>query len=173
MSADPTPVVPHLAGEFYIWLWWSTEERGDGFSLGEDVGHVEVWVDERLAFRKPEDTRVSAVMTGENPSTSLEARAALAGGKVLQELRVGFRRDTREYRVTLRGPTLGFSQIKAMLDGATPSEDAVIYDRMLQYEELSLIVGALFRRFTDERLSPAWEGEVLPALRDWMSAPPS
>jgi hypothetical protein len=68
------------------------------------VGAIHLWVDDRLAFRRPEDTKVTAVMTGENPAASLEARAALAGGKVLQEIRVGLRRDDREFFFTLKGP---------------------------------------------------------------------
>ena len=45
-------------------------------------------------------------MTGDNPAATLEARAALAGGKILQEIRVGIRRDDREYAPRRsRGPT--------------------------------------------------------------------
>ena len=39
-----------------VWLWWSSEERDGLFSLGGDIGDVEVWIDERLAFRAPAET---------------------------------------------------------------------------------------------------------------------
>ena len=107
------PIVPHLSGEFFAWLWWTSEQRGSSFDLGPPVGAVDVWVDERLAFRNAEETKVSAVMTGDNPSASLEARAALAGGKILQEIRLGLRREDREYFVTLKGPAMDLAGAQA------------------------------------------------------------
>lgn len=99
-AAEVTPIPAHVAGELYVWLWWASEQSGGAFDLPDPVGRITLWVDDRLAFRRPDDSKVTAVITGENPSTTLEARAALAGGKVLQELRIGLRRDDREFFVT-------------------------------------------------------------------------
>ncbi|MCB9676006.1 MAG: hypothetical protein H6737_12860 [Alphaproteobacteria bacterium] len=164
---DGLPVLPHLAGEFYTWLWWSSEVQGAVFSLPDPVGQIELWVDERLAFRNADDTKVTAVMTGEAPSTSLEARAALAGGKVLNDLRVGIRRDDREFTVTLKGPAMHITGAKlpqVMSEGI----DEVLYDRMFLYGELSLVLAALYDTFAEKRVSAAWESEVLPGLRRWI-----
>lgn len=166
-SSDGLPVLPHLSGEFYTWLWWASEVRGAVFELGDPVGMIELWVDERLAFRNADDTRVTAVMTGEAPSTSLEARAALAGGKVLNELRIGLRRDDREFTVTLKGPAMHFTGVKlpqVVSDGV----DEVLYDRMFLYGELTLIMRALYNSFATDRVSGEWETAVLPALRRWI-----
>lgn len=165
---DGLPIVPHLAGEFYAWLWWSSEQGGAVFDLPSPVGRVDVWVDERLAFRNPDDTRVSAVMTGENPAGTLEARAALAGGKVLQELRVGIRRDDREYVVTLKGPAMHLQGLK-IPQVVTEGGEEVLYERMHLYEEVCLVLGALFRRFAEERAAPTWGQDTLPKLRDWIA----
>jgi len=135
--------------------------------LGGDVGYIDFWVDERLAFRSPAETRVSAIMTGDNSSTSLESRAALAGGKVLQELRIGIKRDEHEFKVTLKGPAIEMKQAKLpSLIG--DSEDAAIYDRMFLYEELSFVISALLRRFSDLRTSAEWEQQTVPAIRAWV-----
>ena len=167
MSLEATPVVPHLAAEFYTWIWWTSETKDGLFSFSGEVGDVELWVDERLAFRNPEEARVSAVMTGENPSTALESRAALLGGKVLQELRIGFRRDDREYFVTLKGPSIEIAQAKTpSLEGE--QDDAQIFDRMFVYEELNLVLGALFNQFATIRASDDWNAQVIPALRSWI-----
>ena len=107
---DGLPVLPHLAGEFYTWLWWSSEVQGAVFSLPDPVGQIELWVDERLAFRNADDTKVTAVMTGEAPSTSLEARAALAGWLRDGRLRV------REH--VLQGPEAAMGAIEMLYSGA-------------------------------------------------------
>jgi hypothetical protein len=163
---DPTPVLPHITGEFYNWLWWSSEKQEGVFDLGEDIGRIDVWMDERLAFRSPSEARITAVITGENPSETLEARAALAGGKVLQELRVGLRRDDREFRVTLKGPTMDFASAR-MPQVVDSEEDAAIYDRMFLYEELGFLLSGLFRQFCELRTSLEWDETVEPAMRSW------
>ena len=163
------PILPHIASEFYAWLWWASENQGAVFELAEPAGQIEVWIDERLAFRNPDDTRVLAVMTGENPSATLEARAALAGGKVLQDLRIGVRRDDREFFVTLKGPAMHLQGLKLPAVVEQGGEE-VIFERMHLYEELTLIVSALFRAWNQIRVSPAWGAEVLPALHEWIVA---
>lgn len=167
--SEGRPILPHQAAEFYTWLWWSTEEREGVFDLGEPLGRVDVWVDERLAFRTPSDSKITAVLTGDNPSTTLEARAALAGGKVLEELRLGIRRDDREYQVTLKGAPMHFARLKlpqVLLEG----EDSVIYDRMHLYEEVGAVVGGLFAQYAAARAAGDWESHALPEIRRWVLA---
>ena len=166
-NQDGLPVLPHLAGEFYAWLWWASEVQGAVFQLDDPVGQIELWVDARLAFRSADDTKVTAVMTGEAPSTSLEARAALAGGKVLNELRVGLRRDDREFTVTLKGPAMHLSGAK-LPQVVSEGIDEVLYDRMFLYGELSMVLAALYKHFAAKRVSPEWDSEVLPGLRRWI-----
>ena len=162
------PIPPHVASDFFAWLWWSSEANSALFKLPDPVGRVDVWVDERLSFRNPDDAKVTAVMTGENPSASLEARAALAGGKVLHELRLGLRRDDREYFVTLKGPAMHLQALK-LPTAVNEGGEEVIFERMHLYEELVLVVGALFRHWATQRRADAWQTDVLPALRAWVA----
>lgn len=169
MSADTEglPILPHLAGEFYTWLWWTSEEQQGAFDLADPVGRVDLWVDQRLAFRNPNDNRITAVMTGENPSTTLEARAALAGGKVLQELRIGLRRDDREFFATLKGPAMHLAGLK-LPQVVNEGGEEVLYDRMHLYEELCFILAGLVQQYADARNGPHWDDTVFPRLRGWI-----
>lgn len=161
------PILPHVAGEFYAWVWWASERNGSSFDLPHPIGPVDVWVDERLAFRNADDSRVSAVMTGDNPAASLEARAALAGGKVLQEIRLGVRREDREYFVTLKGPAMHVTALKlpqAVKDGGAE----VVFERIHLYDEFVFVLSGLVRAFAELRVSPTWDAEVLPDLHAWI-----
>lgn len=166
-DSEGTPTPAHTAGEFYVWLWFVTEAEGSNFDLGGQIGRFDLWVDDRLAFRNPDDAKVSATMTGENPARTLEARAALAGGKVLQELRLGMRRDDREFEFTLRGPTMDLVRVKLpqVVDGAE-----AIHDRMHLHDELVFVLAGLLARFARERTADVWGHEVLPAMRAWALA---
>jgi len=170
MSEDTSslPVLPHLSSEFLVWLWWSSEVREGQFSLGDKVGQVTLWVDDRIAFRSPTEVRVTTVITGDNPSVALEARAALAGGKVVDELRIGLRRDERDFFATLKGATLRLQGVKlpqVMEDGG----EEVVYDRMHAYEELHLVLQTLFKLYADTRVSPEWHDRVRLDIERWAS----
>lgn len=162
-------VPPHVASEFYLWLWYTSDLTGGTFSLGES-GSVQFWVDDRLAFRNAGEDKVSAVMTGENPGSTLEARAAVRGGKVLREVRLAVRREDREYTVTLRGPGVEISGAKVPGLVRTGDEAEILYERMFLYEELHWVIAQLFRRFAQERAGEGWRGEVVPAMQAWLLA---
>lgn len=166
MSEEQLPMPPHLASEFYAWLWWASEENEGSFDLDE-VGRVTLWIDERIAFRLPADNKPSAVVTGDSPAAQPESRAALAGGKVLHDLRIALRRDDREFSATLKGPTMDLQKVKLpqAVDG-NPEE--TLYDRMFLYEELVSVLGALFSQFAKARTGKNWTKETLPKIREWV-----
>jgi hypothetical protein len=165
--SDAAPVLSHLTPEFLTWLWFATERDLGTFPLPEG-GRFDVWVDDRLSFRTAEDDKPRAVLTGENPSGSLEARAALAGGKLVRDLRLGIRREDREYSLILRGGTLDLqgAKLPGMFKG---HEDEALFDRMFLLEELRWLVRLMFQLFADERTGPAWETEILPRMQRWVA----
>jgi hypothetical protein len=165
--AEGLPIVPHVAGEFYAWVWWASERNGSNFDLGPPVGQVDVWVDQRLAFRNADDSKVAAVMTGENPAAALEARAALAGGKVLHEIRLGIRREDREFFVTLKGPAMHLTGLK-LPQVVTEGGEEVVFERVHLYDELVFVLGALLKRFAEQRTGADWQSDVLPGLHAWI-----
>jgi hypothetical protein len=165
MSAEA--VMEHVACEFLAWVWFESERTGGRMDLGAPLGVVDVWVDERLAFRDSSDDKPRAILTGENPSQTLEARAALAGGKLLRELQLGLRREERDYSVTLKGALLDFCGAK--LPPGEAEEESLIYDRMFFYEELKLIVSQLLQRFAETRTADDWEQTTKPAIEEWIA----
>ena len=160
-------VMEHVACEFLAWVWYESERTGGRFEWDEPLGMVDIWVDERLAFRDTSDDRPRAVLTGENPSQTLEARAALAGGKLLRELQLGIRREEREYSVTLKGALLDFGGVK--LPPGDAEEDGLLYDRMFFYEELHLILRTLLEQFAATRTSEDWASSTRDAISDWIA----
>ncbi|MBK9365979.1 MAG: hypothetical protein IPO67_15480 [Deltaproteobacteria bacterium] len=169
---DERALLGHLPSEFLTWLWFASERDGGTFQLGDEVGAVDVWVDDRIAFRSQEEDKPRTVLTGENPSGTPEARAALAGGRVVRELRLAIRKEDREYSVSVRGAF--FDLQGAKLPGLVKAgQEEMLYERMYLYEELMFIVGGLLRKFAIERTDPAWGDTTLRAMRRWVATPPS
>jgi hypothetical protein len=163
---------PHVASEFFLWLWYQSETGQGRVDLGTDGGSVEFWVDDRLSFRVVGEEKVSAIMTGENPSLTPEARAALAGGKVLRDVRLALRREDREYAVTLKAPRIEIAGAKLPALVKSGDEAEILYERMFLYEELHFVLGGLFRAFAAARCADDWRERALPDLRRWVATRP-
>ena len=168
MSTEATPALPHLSAEFFIWLWYASERDGGTMIPSEEYGVIDVWVEERLSFRAPDEDRPRAVVTGADTAHALEARAALAGGKVVRDLQLHLRREEREYTLILRGVHLDLVGVK-LPPHAADGEDALLYERMFLYEEVWGIVGQLYRCFARERTAPMWTSETLPTMHAWVA----
>ncbi len=164
---DERAVLGHLPADFLTWIWFTTEKSGGSLIL-EEVGGIDCYVDDRIAFRAMEDDKSRAVLTGENAANTLEARAALAGGRVVKEIRLMIKREDREYSVSLRGELLEISGAKlpGMVKGAV---EEVLYDRMYLYEELHGIVTALLTRYATERVAEDWKEVRVPEMRAWVA----
>lgn len=158
----------HVASEFYLWLWFISETGGGTLTV-EDAAPVQFWVEDRLAFRPAGEEKATAVLTGDNPGSAPEARAAVRGGKLLREVRLALRREEREYAVTLRGPVVEISGAKlpALLKAGDPAE--ILYERMFLYEELHWIVAHLFRRFASVRAGDSWARVQHPEMVAWLA----
>lgn len=167
MSAESSaPALPHLTAEFFVWLWYASERDGGTMNLGA-AGVCDVWVEERLSFRIPNEDKARAVLTGENTSSAPEARAALASGKVVRDVQIHLRREEREYTVTLRGVNLDLAGVKFPSHSAD-GEDALLYERMYLYEDLWFSIQQLYQRFASERAAESWYTVTLPAIRRWV-----
>lgn len=167
-TTDLAEVPDYIVSVFYAWLWFVGETRGS-LPLGESEDVAQLWVDDRLVFRAQGAMRPSTTLTGENPSSAPEARAALLGGKMVQDVRLALRRDDREYTVTLRGPRMEIQQAKlpGMLKGGDDAE--MLYERMFLYEELQWLVSRLFLTFAE-----AWAADragLVDTLRQHFAAP--
>lgn len=162
---DETPA--HIASDFYLWLWFFSEE-GRGQLEVPDQAPFGWWVEDRLSFRPQGEDKVNAVLTGDNPGSTPEARAALSGGKVLRDLRLALRRDDREYAVTLRGSNIAVAGAKLPAQIKTGDPAEITLERMFLYEELHWMIGAMFRRYAEQRTGSEWPG-IVGRMREWAS----
>jgi hypothetical protein len=167
---EGNPALPHLSVEFFVWLWFASERDGGSMSLAENIGVIDVWVENRLSFRGLAEEKARAVVTGENASSSLEARAALAAGKVVKDIQLHLRREEREYSVTLRGVNLDIAAKLPPHSGE--GEDGLLYERMYLYEDLWFILEGLYKRFALERTHPSWT-DTLGAIHGWVLGGPA
>ncbi|MGC6509086.1 MAG: hypothetical protein ACON4U_11770 [Myxococcota bacterium] len=168
MSTEELPILPHLAPEFYTWIWFSSETAGGIFSLPDADGiPVDVWVDERLSFRNPEAHKMRATVTGENAPQSPEARAALASGKVINDIQIQLKTDERAYSLSLKGEGMDISGLK-LPPHSGDGYQALFYERMYFVQDVYRLLELFYVVFARLRTHTLWEETIVPAMREWL-----
>jgi hypothetical protein len=162
-----TDSLPHLATEFFTWLWWASEAGGGRIDV--DGEEIIIWVDDRLAFRLPSEDAARAVLTGADTARAAEAKAALASGKIIKEVRLRLQWADREYGFTLKGAGLDVGGLVLPPLPEEGDEQDRLMVRMEAIEALWAILGALYRKFAAIRTADAWADEVVPSVHSWLA----
>ena len=169
-------IYPHINAEFFVWLLYRSEIGEDTEIIrSDDLGDIELIIQDRLSFRDPQQEKDRAVISGEDAPNSAETKAALVSGKTLQDVKLMLRMTQATYLLTLRGDHLDISGLKQLAsemdqiqveDG--DSREAMLLLRMQEYEDIWGVVGQLFREFVVERTKDSWYTETLQEMRKWV-----
>lgn len=155
-----------LGGEFVLWLWLSRDVT-DGLIQLPNHGSVEVFLESALTLVDPLADKERVNIRGVDPCSTLEADQALRRGKLPRKvgLRVVF--EQNEWICALDASTFALSGVKlpALL---SEGEEEHFHERMRLFEQLHDLLQRLYRHFLGVRLSPAWDAELLPAMRRWL-----
>lgn len=156
-----------LGEEFLTWVAFRTDTEGSALVLPRS-GEVDVWIDDRLMLTErgvenPAETSVK----GGDPARAPETRAALVGGKMLGQARLGIRKMDREWSCSIDQDLLMRGLKLPVL--LTDEEDEKLFERLALLEEAAFVLDELFELFCIDRFSDAWDKTVVPAMRDWVA----
>ena len=165
--------VAFVGPEFLTWLWFHTESVGERFQLPSLEAPFDVWFDDRLVVGSTTVNAQENHFRGGHPPTSLEARSALRLGKLATEARLRFVQGSREWSTVIKGSDLSYSGVKIPTT-LSKDDDERFYERMYLLEELETMITGLFGHFVKIRVSPQWNEDTLPKIREWIAsvAPP-
>jgi hypothetical protein len=119
----------------------------------------------------PGDGREKVVCTTQAHALH-EARTGLQQGKFVEEVQLYLRVGDNEYYLTLDSLLWAIRALKTprQLPGDDESDDmdGQFLERMFFVEQVTAALNALYTKFLTYRLSPAWESDVLPPLKQWV-----
>lgn len=163
-----------LGREFLTWLWCKSETQTDGLVALPDQEPVLLAVGDKMILETGDgEYRETLALQGSH-SEHREARLGLLQGKLPEEMQLKMQWGQDEWQFTLKAATLEVKGLKNK-NAAGPQEgdddqEGYFFEQMYQVESVSAILDGLFRAFLQIRLSPAWEQEEMPQLRDWLEA---
>ncbi len=162
-----------IGQEFLAWLWYKSEERGGSVEV-EGLGDVLVVFEKHMLLEYGEGEASEKVICRGLQTELKEARAGLGLGKKPEQARLRLARGDYEFGVTLTATLFEFRNVRlpktvaASDEGTDPdSIEGQILERIALFEELTGLVGELFRMFITIRASDQWPDELL-RIRAWV-----
>jgi hypothetical protein len=154
--------------EFLLFLWFESEIF-EGTLSTRAHGPFGLWIEKQLVLAEgKEETRIK----GAAPGSAREGKESLRRGKLPMMAGLRLSMGEREYAFTLKADQLALAglQLPAVLgkEEATDEEHETFYERMHLARDLEAVLEALYQDFLALRLSDAWDGVVLPAMRAWV-----
>ncbi|MFZ2445425.1 MAG: recombination-associated protein RdgC [Syntrophobacteraceae bacterium] len=157
-----------LGFEFLTWLWYYIERMGGSIQAGEKVANIHLG--ERMVLVLPGDGKERVICTSQ-ANFLHEARTALRQGKVVEEMQLFFIVGDNEYMLTLDSSLWalkGLKTPKQLPDYGQEDPDGRFLEKMYFIEEVFATLDALYARFLADRLTPGWDTDTLPQLKQWI-----
>ncbi len=160
--------------EFLAWLWYKSEERGGSVDV-PGIGDILVVFEKHMLLEFGEGETSEKVICRGLQTELKEARAGLSLAKKPEQARIRIARGEYEFGVTLTAAIFEFRNVRlpktvaAGDEGKDPeSLEGQILERISLMEELTNLVGELFRMFINLRASSQWADELV-RIREWVA----
>jgi len=158
-----------LGYEFLTWLWFFSEQSQGRFQISEKLSG-EVSLGERLVLCMPGDGKEKVICTTQANALH-EARVALQQGKLAEEIQLYLKIGDNDYYLTLDSSLWalkGLKTPKQLPDYEEEDAEGKFLEKMFFIEEVSSALNVIYAKFLSQRLSPAWDSDILPAFRKWI-----
>lgn len=157
-EVDPEEVIHDPGLDFFMWLWFVSEERGGAIAL-DRLGEWSIMVEGPLTFVREGDGAHEAVVRKGEPRLSDETKAALLSGKKLRRARLVLARGEELWPCTFDAAEFTVRSLK-LPKGEKLDAVSKFQERMEFLHAFCEALLALFDRFADERESKDWEKTV-------------
>ena len=164
-----------LGQEFLAWLWFKSEERGGSVEV-PGRGDVLVVFEKHMLLEYGEGDASEKVICRGLQTELREARAGLGLAKKPEQAWVRLAYGDYEFGVTLSAALFEFRNIRLpkTVDSAdegknAESMEARVLERIALFEQLTHLVGDLFRMFINIRASQLWDEELV-KIRAWIES---
>jgi recombination associated protein RdgC len=164
-----------LGQEFLAWLWFKSEERGGSVEV-PGRGDVLVIFEKHMLLEYGEGDASEKVICRGLQTELKEARAGLGLAKKPEQARIRLAYGDYEFGVTLTAAIFEFRNVRLpkTVDSADEGKNAEsmegrILERIGLFEQLTHLVGDLFRMYINIRASRLWNEELV-KIRAWIES---
>jgi hypothetical protein len=160
-----------LGFEFLTWLWLMTEHEPQQL-LPSDTDNRSFTVGNRIVLENTRQEAVERITIKGDDADMEEGVLALRKGAYVTEINLLYQKNEHEWKFNLKGESLNISSLKVPETAGVENEDDVegaLLEKIYLYEEITAAVQALYKQFTEIRVSPDWQDKTVPLLKQWIT----
>ena len=159
-----------LGNEFLTWLWYLIDTQPGAIKNADDEV-VLLEIGNRIVLEnKQRDNLETITITGDDAGLE-EGMLALKKGAVVTEINLLHQEKEHEWRFTVKGESLGLSNLRCPQTGPIENEEDVegaVLEKTYLYEKITTLLDTLYREFISLRVSLDWTKKVVPRMRTWI-----
>jgi hypothetical protein len=160
-----------LGHEFLTWLWYLIDTQ-PGEVKNADGEVVLLAIGNRIVLENKQQDNVETVtITGDDAGLE-EGMLALRKGALVTEINLLHQEKEHEWRFTVKGESLGLSNLRCPRTGPAESEadtEGALLERIFLYEKITALLDTLYKQFISLRVSLGWSKKVVPEMRTWIT----
>jgi len=159
-----------LGHEFLTWLWFVIETRADRMKDADGTA-VSLVLGDRIVLENHRKEALESITIKGSEAELEEGRLSVKKGAVVTELNLRLHQDDRTWLFDIKGESLSVSGLKVpVFDGEKGDMEAVILEKMDQYEKVLAFVRHLYKEFIGLRTSGEWDKKTLHSMRKWIAS---
>jgi hypothetical protein len=159
-----------IGTDFLLWLWFRSETRNGIFDMEKNL-HAEILIDGKMTLENIE-TQDKVTCSGNNPLMK-EARLALIENKKITMAAIKLiLNEEDEFTFKFDSQWMNFRMLRTpkVIQDFKDDPEGLFYEKTGLIEKAITVMDSVFMSFINLRISPAWEGEELPALVAWINS---
>jgi hypothetical protein len=161
-----------LGHEFLTWLWYLMEnDRGVLRNAIADLASLDIG-NRIVCENRLQEGMETITIKGDDAGLE-EGMLALKKGAVVTELNLSYEAGDHQWHFTLKGESLGVSNVKLPQTSSEKSGDdleGAVLERVYLHEKVLEFVDILYKHFVSIRISDEWEEKTVPAIRKWIES---
>jgi hypothetical protein len=159
-----------IGHEFLTWLWFTIEtDRRCLQRINANI--TSMVIGNRIVLENSiNDTSETITIKGDDAGLE-EGLLALRKGAVLIEMNLSCKMENQEWKFTLKGESLSFSNLKVPETGPVETKDDIdgmVLEKIYLYEKVIDAINSIFDFFLELRSDQKWPDDVLPKMKQWI-----
>lgn len=159
-----------LGQEFLTWLWFliATEKYKD---LLDPKKETLLSIGDRMVLENRHAKDIEIITIKGDQADLKEGIVALSKGALVTELAVVYQRDGQSWQFTLKGESLGITNLKTPTTGSHLNNDEIegaVLEKVYLYETVFDVTDLFYNQFIKERISENWNNSVQTAIIGWI-----
>ena len=159
-----------IGQEFLTWLWYMIA-TGEYTNILDEDANISVSIGDRMVLENRHSEDIEFITIKGNRADLKEGVVALTKGALVAELSLEILVDDQPWKFTLKGESLGMTNLKTPATGRPETADDIegaVLEKIHLYEIAFHITEQFYHTFIKQRIGKDWDNQIKTKIKTWI-----